>query len=34
MLNPRGHARRVFVQSGPVLWLAALARLNPARHRI
>lgn len=34
MLNPRGHARRVFVESGPVLWLALRARLDARRHAV
>lgn len=28
-LNPKGHARRVFVDSLPVLWMVAKARLDP-----
>jgi len=33
MLNPRRHARRVFVESLPVLWLALRIRLMPAARR-
>lgn len=29
LLNPKGHARRVFVDSLPVLWMVAKARLDP-----
>lgn len=32
MLNPSGHARRVFVDSLPVLWMVLKARLNPAAY--
>lgn len=32
LLNPRGHARRVFVDSLPVLWMVAKARLDPAAY--
>ncbi|MGC1304337.1 MAG: WecB/TagA/CpsF family glycosyltransferase, partial [Caulobacteraceae bacterium] len=31
--NPRRHFRRVFFQSGPVLWIAARARFGPAQAR-
>lgn len=31
-LNPRGHARRVFVESGPLLALLAHARLDPSAY--
>ncbi|TSJ62944.1 WecB/TagA/CpsF family glycosyltransferase [Starkeya sp. 3C] len=30
--NPAGHARRVFVDSLPVVWIALKARLNPAAY--
>ena len=33
MLNPRRHARRVFVESLPVLWIALRTRLTPADRR-
>jgi exopolysaccharide biosynthesis WecB/TagA/CpsF family protein len=33
MQNPRRHARRVFVESLPVLWIALRTRLTPARRR-
>lgn len=32
LLNPKGHSRRVFVESGPVLWLALRARFDRRRH--
>ncbi len=32
-LNPRRHARRVFVESLPVLWIALRIRLTPANRR-
>ncbi|MBB6308167.1 WecB/TagA/CpsF family glycosyltransferase [Xanthobacter tagetidis] len=32
LLNPKGHARRVFVDSLPVLWMVAKARLDPAAY--
>ena len=32
-LNPRRHARRVFVESLPVLWIALRVRLTPASRR-
>ncbi|QFR32726.1 WecB/TagA/CpsF family glycosyltransferase [Ancylobacter sp. TS-1] len=31
-LNPRAHARRVFVDSLPILWIALVARLNPSAY--
>ncbi|MEP9349662.1 WecB/TagA/CpsF family glycosyltransferase [Xanthobacter sp. KR7-225] len=31
-LNPTGHARRVFVDSMPVLWMVAKARLDPGAY--
>lgn len=33
VLNPRRHARRVFVESLPVLWIALRIRLTPADRR-
>ncbi len=33
MQNPRRHARRVLIESLPVLWIALKIRLTPARHR-
>lgn len=33
LLNPRRHARRVFVESLPVLWIALRTRLMPAGRR-
>ncbi len=33
LLNPRRHARRVFIESLPVLWIALRVRLTPAERR-
>jgi UDP-N-acetyl-D-mannosaminuronic acid transferase (WecB/TagA/CpsF family) len=33
MQNPRRHARRVFIESLPVLWIALKIRMTPTRKR-